>query len=129
MRTRGATKIITAISLIAYVWVGLGVGAQYVYCVGSDGHSGIERAHGIAHGATPTGAASLIAPESCTDIPLLLEASKEQNQLSTVSAPVQTIVSRTLPRTQLESPRTAPSFDSDLSRERLASIRSTVLRI
>lgn len=129
MKTRRATKIATALSLIAYLWVGLGVGAQYVYCVGSDGHSGIERAHDITHGAASTGAASLIAPESCTDIPLLLKASKEQSRLNTVSSPPQTIVSRILPRTQLESPHAAPIFDSDLSRERLASIRSTVLRI
>jgi hypothetical protein len=129
MKTRRATKIATALSLIAYLWVGFGVGAQYVYCVGSDGHSGIERAHGITHGATSTGAASLIAPESCTDIPLLLKASKEQSRLSTVSSSPQTIVSRILPRTRSGSPHAAPIFDSDLNRERLASIRSIVLRI
>lgn len=129
MRSLRAKTIVTALSLVAYIWVGLGVGAQYVYCVGSDGHSGIERAHGGMHGATSTDAASLIAPESCTDIPLLLEASNEKDQLRSVSAAPQTVVSRILPRTLLESARTTPSFDFDPSRESLASVRSTVLRI
>jgi hypothetical protein len=129
MRTLRVRKAIAALSLVAYTWLGLGIGAQFVYCVGSDGHSGIERAHGISHGAAHTDEASLTAPETCTDIPLLLQAAKEQTKLSLAGSVSEILVPHLISPVSPDNRRNTVSHSSDPSRERLASIRSTVLRI
>ena len=77
------SKTIAILSLSAYAWLGLGVGAQLVFCIGADGHSGIERMHGPA----PCDASGEHSPErslgssTCTDIPLMVRASVERERL------------------------------------------------
>jgi len=82
MSGHGYRKLVTVLSLLGYLGLGLGIGTQFVYCVGTDGHSGIERAHDMAHGVLPAGTPALSPAESCTDIPLVVQASKEHERQS-----------------------------------------------
>jgi hypothetical protein len=128
MNHRIVKKTAATLCTLAYLWVGLGVGSQFVYCVGSDGHSGIERTHDASHGLTPVGAASLVGPESCTDIPLLTAASKEREKLSNVHASLYSGIARILSRASLSDPRFV-AYRSNAKGERDPSLLTTVLRV
>ncbi len=129
MKHRAARTTMATLSLLAYVWGGLGVGSQFVYCVGSDGHSGIERAHGPSHDAVPREENSALSSKSCLDVSLLVPASKEQERLRDLSPALQHLVSTVLSHVSLGDPRFTRGDSPDVNREKTISLRSTVLRI
>lgn len=129
MYRRSRAKLIASLSLLAYLGLGSGLGSQFVYCVGSDGHSGIERAHDAAHGEATHGAPTLAAAESCTDIPLLVEASKEHERQSGVGSTSAADRAERLPDTRSNGSGLAREHRSVVPLERLSSLRSTVIRI
>jgi len=121
--------MIATLSLLAYVWGGVGLGSQFVYCVGSDGHSGIERAHGPSHDEIPSSGTAGLSSQSCLDLPLLVAASREQDRLSDPSPALQTLVSRVPSHVSLGDPRFTHGYSPDVDREQTLSLRSTVLRV
>jgi len=59
----------------------------FVYCVGADGHSAVEQAHATAASCSTSGGSTEsgridIAPNACTDLPLLVQTSKEAERFS-----------------------------------------------
>lgn len=124
-----ARKTIATLSLLAYVWGGLGLATQFVYCVGSDGHSGIERPHSPSHGAAPGEKTTLLSSKSCNDVPLLVVASKEQKRLSELNVVPHSVVSTFLSPVSSGTSRFARAYNVEFIREQALSHRFTVLRI
>lgn len=119
------------LSLMAYVWLGLGVGPRLVYCIGSDGHSGIELAHGFSPCAASTdrSSASAVGAESCIDTPLLVQASKEQDKSSDLAQPSYAVFVSRVSDSFAAHLRASRGHSTPLVRERVNSLRTTVLRV
>ncbi len=123
------------LSLLAYVWVGLGVANQLVYCIGAGGHAAVELLHPAEHwaGAREAVAAdahtAALPAQSCTDRSLLVQAVKEREGQPdvgrAVSGPVTTVVSFALAAAPLARPYRASWFNLQAA----ASFRTTVLLI
>jgi hypothetical protein len=89
MTRRVRRQFLACFAVAAYLVAGSGLTNQLVYCIGADGHRGVEQAHEtVACKTVDSRVASdkrSIAPDSCTDVPLLVQASKEERRVSSSS--------------------------------------------
>lgn len=132
--THGTTqRLLACFALAAYVVSGSGLASQFVYCIGPDGHSAIERVHAAApceasreHVAS---SAAAVDSGSCTDLPLLVQASREDERLGDTRPALYVVTTVSVP----EPPRSAPRLRSTSALafilQDTASHRATVLRV
>ncbi|MBC8292590.1 MAG: hypothetical protein H8E45_05420 [Proteobacteria bacterium] len=129
------------LGLLAWLGLTLGLGSQLVYCVGPDGHSGIELAHATAP-CDPIGSAAdghatashtsggvSLASEACTDIPLLGQLSSKYEKPGNASLVSHALLAIVAPATAGRQPARALCLLAGHCSQRAAFIRSTVLRV
>jgi len=124
----------------------MGLGSQLVYCVGPDGHSGIELAHATAPcdttgsaaddhataGHTASGHTSSgvsLASEACTDIPLLGQLSGKYEKPSDASLFSHALPANIAPATTGRQQSRPLCLLTGHCSQRAAFIKSTVLRV
>ncbi len=139
------------LGLLAWLGLTMGLGSQLVYCVGPDGHSGIELAHATApcdpigsaadgHATTShsssdhtasdhTSGGVSLASEACTDIPLLGQLSSKYEKPGNDSLVPHALLAIVAPATAGRQPARALCLLAGHCSQRAAFIRSTVLRV
>lgn len=134
------------LGLLAWLGLTMGLGSQLVYCVGPDGHSGIELAHATApcdpigsaadghtssdhtaNGHTNSGVS--LASDACTDIPLLGQLSSKYEKPGDVSLFPHALPASVRPATAGRQPARALCLLTGHCSQHAAFIRSTVLRV
>ena len=139
------------VGLLAWLGLTMGLGSQLVYCVGPDGHSGIELAHATAP-CDPIGSAAnshatashtssdhtasghtssgvSLASEACTDIPLLGQLSSKYEKPGDASLVSRALPASITPVTAGRRPAHALCLLAGHCSQRAAFIKSTVLRV
>ena len=134
------------LGLLAWLGLTMGLGSQLVYCVGPDGHSGIELAHATAP-CDPIGSAAdshatashtssdhtssgvSLASEACTDIPLLGQLSSKYEKPGDASLVSHALPTSVAPATAGRQPAHALCLLAGHCSQHAAFIRSTVLRV
>ena len=139
------------LGLLAWLGLTMGLGSQLVYCVGPDGHSGIELAHATAPcdpigsaadghattGHTSTGQTASghtssgvsMASDACTDIPLLGQLSSKYEKPGDASLVSRALPTSVAPATAGRQPAHALCLLAGHCSQHAAFIRSTVLRV
>jgi len=139
------------LGLLAWLGLTMGLGSQLVYCVGPDGHSGIELAHATAPcdtigsaadghanaGHTSTnhtasehkGSGISLASDACTDIPLLGQLSSKYEKPGDASLVSHALPASITPATAGRRPARALFLLNGHCSQRAAFIKSTVLRV
>ena len=129
MKLGKTSSTIAMLGLLAYAWLALGLASQLVYCVGADGHSGIELAHASAPCATPhrESAAPDLGSDYCTDIPLLGQLSKQEKPGDPPRFSYASLTTRT-PGSPDRHPASAPTNFAGHACQFAASLKTTILR-
>ncbi len=129
------------LGLLAWLGLTMGLGSQLVYCVGPDGHSGIELAHATAPCDTTGSAADdhataghnssgvSLASDACTDIPLLGQLSSKYEKPGDASLFSHALPAIVAPATAGRQPARALCLLAGHCSQHAAFIRSTVLRV
>jgi hypothetical protein len=129
------------LGLLAWLGLTMGLGSQLVYCVGPDGHSGIELAHATApcdpigsaadsHASTGHASSGVsLASEACTDIPLLGQLSSKYEKPGDASLFSHALPASVAPATAGRQPARALCLLAGHCSQRAAFIKSTVLRV
>jgi len=126
-------QLLACLALAAYVVSGSGLASQFVYCIGEDGHSAIERAHAAgpcesSREHVESGAVT-VASDSCTDLPLLVQASKEGERLGGTKPTLYVVTTVFVLEPRRSAPRLRSTSDLAFTLQDTASQRATVLRV
>ena len=132
MRRRTTQRLLACLAVAAYVVAGSGIANQLVYCIGADGHSAIEKAHTAAackDSRQASSSTSVAASDSCTDLPLLVQASKEGERLNQVNPDFYPAATTFVPGGPTAAPPTRAKSAVAFILQDTASLRTTVLRV
>jgi len=136
MNVRARRKRLAVLGLFAYLWAGSGVASQLVYCIGSDGHAGIEQVHADAShhacepGAEHSGGAELSHVDDCADVPLSVQASKQRDGVNDVlSASTVRALATVFAVASATSATTRPGGAVWPARSPVSILATTVLRV
>ena len=133
MKRRTTQRLLARLALAAYVVSGSGLASQLVYCIGPDGHSAIERVHAAAPcevSREHAGSGALtVASASCTDLPLLVQASREDERLGDPRPALYVVTTAFVPEPRRSVPRLRSTRDLAFTLQDTASHKATILRV